>query len=75
MLLEADGHCVLASAGHPAPFVNQQELALPGALPLGLLAEDAYEETTVVLQAGDHLVLYTDGLLEAPCGQRRTVQF
>jgi serine phosphatase RsbU (regulator of sigma subunit) len=65
MLLQADGSCVLASAGHPPPFVNQQEVALPGALPLGLVAEDVYEQRTVTLQEGDHLVLYTDGLLEA----------
>ena len=65
MLLEADGRCVLASAGHPPPFVNQQEVALPGALPLGLVAEATYEQRTVPLQEGDHLVLYTDGLLEA----------
>jgi hypothetical protein len=65
MLLQADGSCALASAGHPPPFVNQQEVTLPGALPLGLLAEAVYEQRTVRLQEGDHLVLYTDGLLEA----------
>lgn len=65
MLLEADGSCVLASAGHPAPFVNQQEVVLDGALPLGLVAEAIYDQRTIVLQEGDHLVLYTDGLLEA----------
>jgi serine phosphatase RsbU (regulator of sigma subunit) len=65
MLLHADGSCVLASAGHPPPFVNQKEVPLPGALPLGLVAETAYEQITVPLQEGDHLVLYTDGLLEA----------
>jgi serine phosphatase RsbU (regulator of sigma subunit) len=65
MVLEADGTCELASAGHPAPFVNQQEIALPGALPLGLTAEAVYEPRTVSLQEGDHLVLSTDGPLEA----------
>jgi phosphoserine phosphatase RsbU/P len=65
MLLHADGSCVLASAGHPPPFVNQKEVALPGALPLGLVAETVYEQRTVPLHEGDHLVLYTDGLLEA----------
>jgi serine phosphatase RsbU (regulator of sigma subunit) len=29
------------------------------------LAEAVYEQRTVRLQEGDHLVLYTDGLLEA----------
>ena len=65
MLIDGDGSCVLASAGHPAPFINQQEVVLPGALPLGLLAEAVYQQETVALHEGDHLVLYTDGLLEA----------
>jgi hypothetical protein len=65
MLLDASGRCVLASAGHPAPFVNKWEVDLDGALPLGLVPEAVYEQRTVNLQEGDHLVLYTDGLLEA----------
>ena len=65
MLLDAEGHCVLASAGHPPPFVNHQEVHLAGALPLGMVPEAVYEQETVVLKEGDHLVLYTDGLLEA----------
>jgi len=57
--------CSLASAGHPAPFLNDRELDLPGALPLGISADVDYEESTFNLQAGDHFSLYTDGLLEA----------
>ena len=71
MLLQPDGSCTVASAGHPAPFVNQQEVELPGSLPLGLVAEAVYEQRAVTLEEGDHLVLYTDGLLEArtPSGE------
>jgi hypothetical protein len=65
MLLDANGRCVLASAGHPPPFVNKQEIQLEGALPLGLVPEAIYQQKTVFLEEGDHLVLYTDGLLEA----------
>jgi hypothetical protein len=65
ILLDASGRCVLASAGHPPPFVNQREVDLQGALPLGLAPEAGYEQRTLHLQEGDHLVLYTDGLLEA----------
>ena len=57
--------CSFASAGHPAPFLNDREIALPGALPLGLIAGTGYKESAVHLNAGDHLALYTDGLLEA----------
>jgi len=41
MRLDADGSCTIASAGHPSPFLNNAELNLPGALPLGLLAASA----------------------------------
>jgi hypothetical protein len=65
MRLSADGRCVVASAGHPAPYLNDTEIELPGALPLGLLADATYEEEAVELREGDHVALYTDGLLEA----------
>jgi len=63
--------CTLASAGHPAPFLNDQELTLEGTLPLGLSPTASYDETTLSLQVGDHCSLYTDGLLEArnPTGE------
>jgi hypothetical protein len=71
MRLSPDGRCTIASAGHPAPFLNQHELDLPGALPLGVVADAVYKETTVNLGEGDHFALYTDGLLEArsPSGE------
>jgi hypothetical protein len=71
MRLSPDGHCTMASAGHPAPFLNQHELDLPGALPLGVMADTVYKEATFNLGEGDHFALYTDGLLEArsPSGE------
>ncbi len=63
--LDANGSCTLANAGHPSPFLNGEEVAAPGELPLGVAPGTAYEETTVRLRPGDHFVLYTDGLLEA----------
>jgi serine phosphatase RsbU (regulator of sigma subunit) len=65
VLLNADGSCILASAGHPAPFLNQRELDLPGALPLGLDLAASYQQVPIQLREGDHFSLYTDGLLEA----------
>jgi hypothetical protein len=65
MRLDRDGFCAIATAGHPAPFLNDVELNLPGALPLGITTAAAYEETTFILRPGDHFALYTDGLLEA----------
>jgi hypothetical protein len=65
MRLDAEGDCLLASAGHPAPFLNREELSLPGALPLGLDLNAEYETVRFHLAIGDRLTLYTDGLLEA----------
>jgi serine phosphatase RsbU (regulator of sigma subunit) len=63
--LDPDGTCIFANAGHLPPFLNQHELNVAPALPLGLVASASYEETTINLNVGDRLTLYTDGLLEA----------
>ncbi|HVC46197.1 MAG TPA: SpoIIE family protein phosphatase [Terracidiphilus sp.] len=63
--LSPSGECVMASAGHPAPFLNKREVSLPGAIPLGVVSAANYEETSLTLHEGDHFALYTDGLLEA----------
>jgi Stage II sporulation protein E (SpoIIE) len=63
--ISPNSECVLASAGHPAPFLNEHELPLPGALPLGVSTASTYEEMPFNLEVGDHFSLYTDGLLEA----------
>jgi hypothetical protein len=65
LLLNPNGTCILSSAGHPAPFLNQRELDLPGALPLGLDSDSSYHQVSLQLHQGDHFSLYTDGLLEA----------
>ena len=65
MRLDADGHCTIASAGHPAPFLNHHEIDLPGALPLGVVPTANYKEAELDLKEGDRFALYTDGLLEA----------
>lgn len=64
LLLKPDT-CVMASAGHPAPYLNRQEMEIPGALPLGLAPNTTYMECEVATKPGDHMALYTDGLLEA----------
>ncbi|HVZ83005.1 MAG TPA: SpoIIE family protein phosphatase [Terracidiphilus sp.] len=63
--LGRDGSCVAASAGHPAPLLNDREIELAGAVPLGVVESVVYEERGLQLSPGDHLALYTDGLLEA----------
>ncbi len=63
--LGPDGGITVASAGHPPPFRNGQELEPPPALPLGISLDAEYEEIHSALHIGDKLLLYSDGLLEA----------
>jgi serine phosphatase RsbU (regulator of sigma subunit) len=63
--LDPGGRCTIASAGHPAPFLNQREIQLPGALPLGVVPGQLYSERELHVHEGDHFALFTDGLLEA----------
>jgi hypothetical protein len=62
---DAEGNCVLADAGHLAPFLNRDDMNLPDVLPLGLDPDATYEKTGFRLGVGDRLTFYTDGLLEA----------
>ncbi len=62
---DTEGNCVLADAGHLAPFLNRDDMNLPDALPLGLDSDAIYEKTEFRLAVGDRLTFYTDGLLEA----------
>jgi hypothetical protein len=63
--LDAGGRCTIASAGHPAPYINGQELDMPGALPVGITPDAVYDEKTISLESTRHFAFYTDGLLEA----------
>ena len=63
--IDADGHCAVSTAGHPAPFLNGWEIEMEGAFPLGLTENPEYVEKRIRLAVGDNLTLYTDGLLEA----------
>jgi len=68
------GRLVYANAGHDPPYSQRggdaQELRARG-MPLGLMPGMPYEEKEAVLAAGDDLLLYSDGLVEAhdPEGQ------
>jgi hypothetical protein len=68
MRLDASGKCVIANAGHLPPFLNGEEVAILPSLPLGLAEGLTYERSELQMAAGDRLMLYTDGLLEARDG-------
>jgi sigma-B regulation protein RsbU (phosphoserine phosphatase) len=60
-----------ANAGHPPPLLKRvadgSVRALDGALsyPLGIDDSEKFEEAAVTLEAGDNVLLYTDGITEA----------
>jgi serine phosphatase RsbU (regulator of sigma subunit)/CHASE1-domain containing sensor protein/anti-sigma regulatory factor (Ser/Thr protein kinase) len=62
------GQLVYANAGHDPPYVKRdgdaEELRARG-MPLGLMPGMPYDEKEAVLAAGDDLLLYSDGLVEA----------
>lgn len=58
-----------ATAGHNPPRLvrNHAVMSLDavGSLPLGIVEDQSYEQSTIQLERGDLLVLYTDGITEA----------
>ncbi|MDR3755052.1 MAG: PP2C family protein-serine/threonine phosphatase [Terracidiphilus sp.] len=60
-----DGDAVLANAGHLPPYFNGRELAIEGALPLGVVAGVEFPVLRFKLAEGDSLMLMTDGVAEA----------
>ncbi len=67
----ANGELVLANAGHLPPYLNSQEIGMPGGLPLGVLPDIAYDEVRLYLHPGDRILLMSDGVVEArrPSGE------
>jgi serine phosphatase RsbU (regulator of sigma subunit) len=63
--LDPDGQLTVATAGHPAPYLNGREVSLPGSMPLGMSDSESYSQTTLGMRAGDVAVLLTDGVPEA----------
>lgn len=62
------GHLRFANAGHQPPFWYQAghaaELRATG-MPLGMMPGSRYEEHEAILAPGEHLLFYSDGLVEA----------
>jgi serine phosphatase RsbU (regulator of sigma subunit)/ketosteroid isomerase-like protein len=63
------GRLVYANAGHDLPYLRHgdgdaEELRARG-MPLGLMPGMSYEENEIVLDAGQSVLFYSDGLVEA----------
>lgn len=65
----ATGDLTYVNAGHNAPVLRRSNLSMEfldkGGLPLGIEPSAVYETGTVSLKAGDILVMFTDGVVEA----------
>jgi serine phosphatase RsbU (regulator of sigma subunit) len=62
------GSLIYANAGHDLPYLHRdgeaEELRARG-MPLGLMPGMEYEEKQTILEAGEAVLLYSDGLVEA----------
>ena len=63
--VDPDGTLTAANAGHIPPYMDGREQTLDYGLPLGLVEDTAYTETTLALRPGARLTLLTDGVVEA----------
>jgi hypothetical protein len=63
--IEPQGTVIVANAGHLAPYLAGQEIAVQNGLPLGITAGTEYPEVSVPLPPGAQLTLYSDGVVEA----------
>jgi hypothetical protein len=63
--ITAGGLLTVANAGHVPPYLNGTEFAIPGSLPLGIVAGAQYETSTFQLKPGDRLTFVSDGVPES----------
>ena len=74
----SSGSFTYANAGHDLPYLRQggsaEELRARG-MPLGRMPGMSYEENEATLEAGDSILFYSDGLVEAHNPQREMFGF
>ena len=73
--IAANGAVTLANAGHLPPYLNGKELAMEGAVPLGLLDAPEFSVMQFHLSPGDRLTLLTDGVVEAQNEKKELFSF
>jgi serine phosphatase RsbU (regulator of sigma subunit) len=78
-ILDGGGNLEFINAGHPSPLLLRRgevsELYAEGSLPLGLVAKAEFTATTLKLEPGDTLVLFSDGITEAQDPDRELYGF
>jgi hypothetical protein len=63
--LDPSGRVTIANAGHLAPWLNGDEIAFAGSLPLSVVESATPEQAVFEMRSGDRLTLLTDGVVEA----------
>jgi hypothetical protein len=63
--ISAEGRVKIANAGHLSPYLDGEEIDLPGALPLGVASGATYDTSEFILPQGARLTFYSDGVVEA----------
>ena len=63
--IAADGRATLVNAGHLPPYLNGQPMDIEGSLPLGMIEDPEFSVMGFSLVEGDHLLLMSDGIVEA----------
>ncbi len=65
----ATGDITYVNAGHNVPMLRKKSAVMErleaGGIPIGIFAESPYQLGTTRLEAGDWLVIFTDGVVEA----------
>jgi len=67
-----------ANAGHDLPYLHhdgEAKVLRARGMPLGLMSSMGYEEMELVLEAGESVLLYNDGLVEAHDPKRQMFGF
>jgi stage II sporulation SpoE-like protein len=59
------GKMIIANAGHLSPYRDGREMELAACLPLGVIPNVEYEQSTFQLNHGDRLTFVSDGVVEA----------
>jgi Stage II sporulation protein E (SpoIIE)/Beta-galactosidase jelly roll domain len=75
LYIDPDGNTTLANAGQLPPYLNDKEMEMEGALPLGTIPDAEHSVTTFVLRPGDALTLMSDGIVEAQDARGRLFGF
>lgn len=65
MIITASGRVTLSNAGHMSPYLDGVEMKIDSGLPLGLVSDMEYEQTSFILPVSARLTLMSDGVVEA----------